>query len=115
MEVVSACPLRVASVRWQPRPGAWMLTVVCKATYVLLPGESPLAKEQDAPNEVDEYWNDDERRSLHTASDLAPFKRRADVVLIGHAFAPGRQPVTSLVARLVVGELDKAVEVVGDR
>lgn len=49
------------------------------------------------------------------ASDLAPFKRRADVLVVGHAFAPERRPVGSLVARVVVGEVDKAIAVFGDR
>lgn len=115
MDVVSSCPLRVASVVWQPRPGAWMLTVVCKATYALMPGESLLAPEQDEPNEADGYWNDEETRSLNFASDLAPFKRRADVLVTGHAFAPEGRPVGSLVARVVVGEVDKAIAVFGDR
>ena len=115
MDVISSCPLRVASVVWQPRLGAWMLTVVCKATYVLMPGESPLAPEQDEPNDADGYWNDEETRSLSFASDLAPFKRRADVLVVGHAFAPERRPVGSLIARLVVGEVDKAIAVFGDR
>ena len=92
-----------------------MLTVVCKATFVLMPGVSPLAPEQDEPNEADGYWNDEETRSLNFASDLAPFKRRADVLVVGHAFAPERQPVGALVARVVVGEVDKAIAVFGDR
>ncbi len=92
-----------------------MLTVVCKATFVLMPVVSPLAPEQDEPNEADGYWNDEETRSLNFASDLAPFKRRADVLVVGHAFAPERRPVGSLVARVVVGEVDKAIAVFGDR
>ena len=115
MDVVSACPLRVGSILWQTGAGAHTLTVVCKATYDLMQVESPLALAQDEPNEVDEYWNDDERRSLHAPSDLAPFKRHADVILIGHAFAPGGQAVRSLAVRLVVGDIDKTVEVFGER
>src|SRR5512140_2727900 len=115
MDVVSACSLRVASILWQPPAGAFALTIVCKATYTLLPGESPLAPDQDEPHEADDYWNDDERRSLHLASDLAPFKRRADVILVGHAYAPEGQPVSSLRARLVVGQVDKTIAVHGDR
>jgi hypothetical protein len=115
MEVVSVCPLRVAAIVWQPRAGAWALTVACKATYTLAPGESPLAPEQDEPNQADFYWNDDERRSLYLASDLAPFKRLADVILGGSAYAPGRRPVGSLLARLTVGEIDKSIAVFGDR
>ncbi|KYF69906.1 DUF2169 family type VI secretion system accessory protein [Sorangium cellulosum] len=115
MDVVSACPLRVASSLWQPRAGAWALTIVCKATYTLAPGESRLAPEQDEPTSVDVYWQDDDHRSLVLGSDLAPFKRRADVLVVGHAHAPGRRPVTSLLARLAVGAIDKSIAVFGDR
>ena len=115
MDVVSACPLRVASVLWQHRPGVFVFTVVCKATYTLRPVESPLAADQDPPNETDDHWNDDERRSLHNASDLAPFKQRADVFLVGHAYAPRGTPVSSLIARLIVGDVDKSIEAHADR
>jgi hypothetical protein len=115
MDVLSLCPLRVASILWQPRAGAWALTVACKATYTLAPGESPLTPDQEEPSQADFYWDDDERRSLYLASDLAPFKRCADVILVGSAYAPGRHPVGSLLARLTVGEVDKAIAVFGDR
>ena len=115
MDVVSTCPLRVGSILWQPRPGVFVLTVVCKATLTLLPVESPLAGEQDPPNEGDNHWNDDEHRSLHAASDLAPFKPRADVFLVGHAHAPRAQPVSSLIVRMIAGDVDKSIEVHADR
>ncbi|MFT3764205.1 MAG: DUF2169 domain-containing protein [Minicystis sp.] len=115
MDVVSACPLRVASIVWQPRAGAWAITVVCKATFALLPGVSPLAEEQEDIFEADAHWDDDPRRSLAAASDLAPFRRRAEVILVGHAHAPDRIPVATLLARLVVGDVDKSIRVVGDR
>jgi hypothetical protein len=115
MKVVSSCPLRVGSVVWRPGPEAWALTVVCKATYTLEPDESKLSRDQDDVNESDGFWNDDERRSLHTASDLAPFKVRADVLLVGHAFAPRGQPVRSLATRLTVAGIDKSIDVYCDR
>ncbi|MDI1432131.1 DUF2169 family type VI secretion system accessory protein, partial [Polyangium sorediatum] len=116
MEVVSACPLRVGSILWQPREGAYVLTVVCKATFTLAPEVSSLAEEQDDPNEHDEYWDDDARRSLSAASDLAPFKRGADILLVGHAYAPHASPGGPFFARLGVGDvLDKAIEVHGER
>ena len=74
MDVVSACPFRVGSVLWQTARGDRTLTVVAKATYTLRPGESPLAAAQDEIHESDGYWNYD------AASDLVPFKRRADVL-----------------------------------
>ncbi|WP_136967376.1 DUF2169 domain-containing protein [Polyangium sorediatum] len=115
MDVLSYCPLRVAALPWQPRPGSHALTVVCKATFELGPGESPLAKTQEDPAQADVHWNDDPRRSLRVASDLVPFKRRAEVLVLGHAFAPTAAPVTSVVARIAVGSIDKAIEVHADR
>jgi hypothetical protein len=116
MDVVhDSGPLRVASIVWQPRPGAYSFTVLCKATFALRPTECVLVPEQDALVHRDSYWGDDPSRSLRAASDFCAVKARADVVLVGHAYAPGRQPVQSLVARLSVGEIDKAIEVYGDR
>jgi hypothetical protein len=92
-----------------------MLTVVCKATFRLLPDESPLSDEQEYPNEDDNYWDDDPDRSLYSPSDLVPFKARADVLLVGQAYAPGKQSVRSLTARLIAGDLDKSIMVFGTR
>jgi hypothetical protein len=115
MYVVSTCALPVASWLWQPQPSAWALTVICRATFLLRPVESKLAPEQLPPVEDDEHWSDDERRSLRVASDLAPVKLRADVTLVGHAFAPGGAAVPSLMTRLRVGDIDKSIEVFAER
>jgi hypothetical protein len=114
MDVVAVCPLRVGSLTWQAA-GAWRMTVVCKATYQLAPGVCALHEAQEAPCERDQHWGDDRRASLSMASDLVPFKRRADVLLIGSAFAPGASKVRSIVARLTVGAIDKALEAYCDR
>jgi hypothetical protein len=110
MDVVSFCPLRVGSLRWQPRPGAHALTVICKATFELRAEESPLAAQQDPPWEAD-ISREGGAGSLRAASDLVPFKRAADVLVVGRAHAPRGQAVASLVARMSVGTLSKALEV----
>jgi hypothetical protein len=115
MQVVSNAPVRVASLLWQPSPGAFAITVLCKATYLLRPGECPLAPDQEALQKEDGHWEQDPLRSLRVASDLAPMKPRADVVLVGYAFAPGKTPARSLVARLAVADIDKSIEVFGPR
>lgn len=115
MDVISTGPLRASSVVWKPARGGFALTVVCKATYVLTPGESPLAAEQEYINEDDNHWNDDPARSLYSPSDLVPFKVRCDILLVGHAFAPRGEPVRSLTAHILIGEVDKAITVHGDR
>jgi hypothetical protein len=111
MDVLSVSPFRTGSVLWRPRPDRWTLTVICKGTYALAPGESGLAVEQEDVNDRDNFWDDDPRRSVHAPGDLAPFKPRADVMLVGHAFAPRSEVARSLVTRLIVGELQKAIEV----
>src|SRR3984885_12368475 len=115
MRVISVSPLRAGSVTWQPRRGVFALTVVSKATFGLVPGEAVFAEDQEFANEEDNHWNDDPARSLYAPSDIVPGKRRADVILVGHAFAPGGEPVRSLRARLDVGTLGKGIDVFGER
>jgi hypothetical protein len=115
MDIVSTGPFQVGSLIWQLRPSMWVMTVVCKATYQLTPVESPLTDWQEPLNDVDGHLNDDPLRSVRAPGDFAPFKIRADVVLVGNAFVPGRTPVRSLTARMVVGAVDKSIEVTCDR
>jgi hypothetical protein len=115
MDVVSRCPLRAASRISPSARGGFTLTVVCKATFLLMPGESPLHTEQEEPNEEDNYWDDDPGRSLYSPNDLIPFKPRADILLVGHAFAPGQAPARSILTRLVVGGVEKGIEAFCDR
>ncbi|EYF01218.1 DUF2169 family type VI secretion system accessory protein [Chondromyces apiculatus] len=111
----SAAALRVASRIWPTARGGWNLTLVCKATYRLQPGESPVHDTPEPVFEDDTHWNDDPTRSLAIASDLAPFKPRADVVLVGSAHAPRGVPAASIVVRLVVSDLDKSLEAFAPR
>ena len=115
LEIVSACELRPSGVLWRTATGELTLTVVAKATYALQPGESSLAEHQDDPTEYDDHWDDDEARSLRAASDLVPFKARADVILVGRVFAPGGRPARSVIGRMLVAGVDKSVEVFCDR
>jgi hypothetical protein len=114
MDVESQGPFRVGLLRYHPSPHTAALTVVCKATFRLQPGEVALA-EPDAINEDDTHWDDDPSRSLSAPTDLYPFKPRADVLLVGSAYAPRGERVRSFVAQLLVGEVDKSIEVFADR
>ncbi|HSN99391.1 MAG TPA: DUF2169 domain-containing protein [Candidatus Nanopelagicales bacterium] len=108
-------PLPVASLLWQPRPDAWMLAFACKATFTLRPVQSPLAPQQEGMYDAERHWSDDPTWSIYAPADIVPIRPRPDIVLVGEAYAPGGQPARSLVARLVVGEVDKAIEVYADR
>src|SRR5690349_10329161 len=115
MDVVSSSPLPVASVVWQPKAGTWAITAVCRATFLLRPGSMPLAPDQEPPNLGDVHWDDDPARSVWAPSDRAPVKPRADVIVVGSAFAPGKAPAQRVIARIAIGEIDKAIEVSCDR
>jgi uncharacterized protein YjbI with pentapeptide repeats len=85
-----------------------------KGTLRLSAGE--LAAWADPPDDVsgDVYVDEDPAKSLHYPSDFAVFKPRADILLVGHAHAPGGKPQTGLQTRLTVGSFSKAVYVAGD-
>lgn len=115
MQLVALSPVHVADLVWRRDARTFVLTVVCKATFDLVPGEMRLSAQQDVIHERDQRWEEDPARSVHAPADLMPFKPRADVTLVGNAFAPQGKPTRSLVARLVCGTIDKAVAVYGDR
>jgi len=115
MDLVSLCPLQAWGFVWQSQDGRHAQTVVVKATFTLVPGKVTLAEHQDAVNEDDGHWNDEPMRSIVAPSDKAPYKPRADVLLVGHAYAPNKQPARSVMVRLTVGDVDKSIEVFCDR
>lgn len=112
MNIESLCPFRVGTLDWASGPERRALTVIVKGTFALASGAPRLAPAQDTLG-VEVRWDESAIASLYTPGDFAPLKRRVDVLLVGHAYAP--QPVTSLVAKLEVGALSKSIRVVGDR
>jgi hypothetical protein len=92
-----------------------MLTFVTKVTFELHPGVSLLASSQEPIHEQDVHWDNEPARSLYAASDLVPLKPRADVVVVGSVFAPEGRALRAVFARLVVGDIDKMIEVHQDR
>lgn len=115
MNITTHGSLVTSGLHWSLRKDVRTFTVICKLTFDLVPGEARLSEHQLPINDDDNYWNDDETRSLHAPSDIVPTKPVADVVLVGHAFAPEGKPTRALTARLRIGEVDKSIEVVGDR
>jgi hypothetical protein len=52
---------------------------------------------------------------LRYESDLAPFKPRADIILVGHAYPLGGRPAAACDVEIEVGRTRKVLRVVGDR
>jgi hypothetical protein len=115
VEIESLCPFPVATVIWEPKPGEWSLTVCVKATFALVHGRTAEIAPQQVPLCDDLYWDGSPNASLYAPSDFAPMKARADVLLVGHAYAKGGVPVEQLTARMRVGGVTKALHIAGDR
>jgi hypothetical protein len=95
------------------------LAPILKATFRMPGGAdgapAPVADEQLPITADDEFYKGDVTGSIRLESDAVPFKPRADVVLVGRAYAPGGKPVPVLDAGLRVGRAQQAVRVFGDR
>ncbi|MEO5731089.1 MAG: hypothetical protein ABI134_06880 [Byssovorax sp.] len=53
MDVVALSPVYATSLSWRRDARTWALTVLCKATFDLLPGEMRLSQSQDPIHEQD--------------------------------------------------------------
>jgi hypothetical protein len=115
VEVLSICPFRGATLLWEPQPNQRSLTVCVKGTFALTHAAEPVLRpDQEAPS-GDRHEEDSPLASLRSAGDHAPLRRRVDVTLVGHAYAPRGVPSKEVIARLRVGDLVKAVRVTGER
>lgn len=96
------------------RDGNHHWVVAVKATLTIDPnGSLKLAEHQEAPYLTPVYWGEDGISSLRYDSDLGQPKPATDVIVNGHAYAPG-SPVKELDATLRVGKRHKVLRVRGD-
>ncbi len=126
MEVTWEGPCAVASIVWRKPSGSWAQTIICKLTFLLRPGEAELFEPMEPIHETDVPWPGAPAFGLYAPADLAPFKPHADVILIGHAYAPGdagpplpsfapNDNERSFVARLDVAGVDKVITLSGEQ
>jgi len=74
-----------------------------------------VASEQTPINYGDEPFPEKKNGCIQFESDIAPFKPKADIVLVGCAHSPRHQLIQSLDVRLKVGKIKKQLRVFGDR
>lgn len=118
--IAAAGPVSVATSAWRER-GMLRVTAIVKVTFGFVE-ERPMRVVAPRPvHETEAHHRDNPTRSIRAASDLAPFLPRVDVILNGHAWAPGGVPVLQSVARLSVTDargsstlLDKQLTIFGD-
>jgi hypothetical protein len=115
VEALAHGPFAVGAMVFRDTQGRLIGTIVAKASYALAVGVCPLLDTPMDVQERDGHWDDDPTKSVHVPSDLVPFKRAPEVVVMGSAFAPDGRPVPSVMTRVVVGSVDKTVEAWGPR
>jgi len=100
----------------QAPDGAYILSVLVKRTFDIVPNDECSLAEEDRPLLAgDVFWDDPMNSSVRFESDFVPFKPETDVVLNGAAFMPGGAAATSCQVSLQVGERFKSIRVIGDR
>ncbi|HVY49300.1 MAG TPA: DUF2169 domain-containing protein [Minicystis sp.] len=100
---------------WQAQRGAWTVSVCVKGTFELRHEREAVIADVQEPLAPPRYAGDDPAAALLVPGDVVPFKPRTDVLVLGSAHAPEGRPVDALVVRVSVGELSKAIGVVGNR
>jgi len=98
------------------RDGAeiWLVAVKCSFD-IGADGRTEVAPVQPPVAQQPEFMGAGAAPSLKYEMDLVRTKLTTDVVLIGHAHAPGGEPVTQLDVGLRVGPVAKRLRVTGDR
>ncbi len=114
--LINHSAFQATSFTWCPKPETWRHTVVVKGTFAL--GEASALMEEQAP-----VCGDVLSRTVHEdlrvppaviySTDLAPYKPKADVFVVAHAYAP-KGDILSVVT-FTVGEITKQLVAFGPR
>ena len=116
IRINNTTPLPATTVFWQDAAGNPKLTVIVKATFQLDEQQQPqIAQSQWPILTVDQYYADDIQRPVRLENDLARFKPKADIVVVGKAYAPRGIAASEFSIGLKVGELRRIIRVFGDR
>ncbi len=93
-----------------------ILTIIVKGTFEPVPYEpAKIARDQIPVFYGDELTDEENGGSLRFESDIAPFKPKADIALVGKAYAPGGESAFAIDVSLKVGHTEKTIRVIGDR
>jgi hypothetical protein len=117
MELINATRMTAGYNMGLEPSGRELLVVVIKGTFVIpKPGEQVrLADEQSPLIMADTFTGEPGFSAPVKEIDFAPRKHACDILLTGHARAPGAKPVTRMRAGIRVGPMEKVFDVVGDR
>jgi uncharacterized protein YjbI with pentapeptide repeats len=87
--IVNTTGLAATAMAWQVRPPADSLTILVKGAFDIEQGAPAVQRAEIELPMGDLHFDGDPQRSVRYPSDYAIFKVKADVLLAGHAYAPG--------------------------
>lgn len=98
------------------RTGAEVWLVAIKCTFDIEPdGSTKVSRLQPPVLRVPEHFGDPGASSIKYENDLVLTKTTTDVLVVGHAYAPGGRRATGMDVGFRVGPLEKVLRVTGDR
>ena len=117
MKLFNETLFKIGTTVFKTEPKAPILTLIVKAKLRLVPDRACefLPPEEQEPPLPAEYYEDDYGNSLKRDAETAPFKMRADCLLIGTCYAPGGHPCRGATAVFEVGDMRKTLWIYGDR
>ena len=117
MNVFRQGPFAFAALQGRLAFPAHSLSLIVKATFDLAPGAPATWRDEPPSPTGDIFYPGDENRqgSPRYESDFAPFKPRADLLLVGSCHAPRGSATRWCPATFHVGTVAKTLTVFGDR
>jgi uncharacterized protein YjbI with pentapeptide repeats len=115
MKVINDTPLALGWIAGKIAPPQLTATFILKGTFALQSSKASEWAEDARPLSGDIYADDDPTKGLIYPSDFAPLKPRADVMVLGTAWAPGGKPAPTVPVSFQVGPLVKGLTVFGER
>lgn len=114
-QLANRTPFAAERTWLRDRDGSEVWIVAVKATFDITDGAPLVADEQAPVLRLPEHLGESGHSSLRQDADLVLTKRATDVLVLGHAHAPGGSPVTHLDVGLRAGPIRKVLRVFGDR
>ncbi len=116
MKIINKTPFAAETLPCLVPDGQSHLTVIVKATFDIRHRCTAEPSADQIPVAFGDELYEADRPGVKFEADTVPFKPRADIVLVGHAYPPrGYRTTTGIDVSLRVGTLQRVLRVFGDR
>src|SRR5262245_47791026 len=115
-QVANGTPFMATGMWARDRDGAEVWLVAVRCTFRINPdGTTAVADVQEPPVVAPRFRGTPASSSLLYDTDFYVTKPTTDLLLHGHAYAPGGRPTRAVDVTLRVGDVRKALRITGDR